>query len=61
MTFFEKLVLLPRVVAWPDCFAMSRLDLKLSSIFEFFRAMPMEVVDGVMSEKKGEKRRRSSA
>ena len=60
--FFDgKLVLLPRVVAWLDCFAESRLDLKLSSIYEFARAMPMEVVDGAMSEKRGEKRRRSFA
>ena len=55
--FDRKLDLLPHVVAWLDCFAESRLDLKLSSIFEFVRAMPMEVVDGAEGGKKGKKRR----
>ena len=57
--FDRKLVLLPHVVAWLDRFAESRLDLKLSSIHEFVRAMPMEVVDGVTGKKKGKKRRRN--
>jgi len=38
-----------------------RADLKLSSIFEFVRAMPMEVVNGVAGRKKTKKRRRSSS
>ncbi|EJK70537.1 hypothetical protein THAOC_08092, partial [Thalassiosira oceanica] len=41
--FGRELDLLPRVVAWLDRFAESRPDLKLSSIFEFVRAMPMKV------------------
>ena len=44
--FDKKLGLLPHVVAWLECFAESRLDLKLSSIFEFVQEMPMHVVDG---------------
>ena len=49
--FFDgKLVLLPYVIAWLDCFAKSRLDHKLSSIYEFARAMPMEFVDGAGDE-----------
>jgi len=56
-----KMELLPHVVAWLDRFAESRLDLKLSSIFEFARAMPMDVVDGVAGKKKRKKRRRGSA
>ena len=61
--FDRKLVLLPHVVAWLECFAEYRLNfklLKLSSIYEFVRAMPMEVVDGVAGKKKGKKRRRDS-
>ena len=57
----RELDLLPHVVAWLERFAESRLDLKLSSIFEFARAMPMEVVDGVAGKKKGKKRRRNNA
>ena len=40
-------------VAWLERFAESRLDLKMSLIHEFLRAMPMEVVDGVAGRKKG--------
>ena len=56
--FDRKLDLLPHVVAWLERFAEPRLDLKLSSIFEFVRSMPMEVVDGVAGKKKGNKRSR---
>lgn len=55
-----KLALLPHVVAWLERFAESRLDLKLSSICEFVRAMPMDAVVGEAAEEKGKKRRRSS-
>ena len=58
--FDRRLDLLPRVVAWLGRFADSRLDLKLSSIFEFVRAMPMDVVDGFAGEKKGNKRMHNS-
>ena len=58
--FDRKLGLLPHVVAWLERFAESRLDLKMSSIFEFVRAMPMNVVDGVAGEKKGKKRMHNS-
>ena len=44
--FDKKLGLLPHVVAWLDLFAEARLDRKLSSIFEFARAMPMDFVNG---------------
>ena len=54
--FDRKLDLLPYVVAWLEHFAAFRLDLKLSSIFEFVRAVPMDVVVGVAGEKKGKKR-----
>ena len=50
----KKLGLLPHVVAWLDLFAESRLDLKLSSIFEFVRAMPMDVVCGAARSKQRE-------
>ena len=59
--FDRKLDLLPHVVAWLERFAESRLDLKLSSIFEFVRAMPQEVVDGVAGKQKGKKRTRNSS
>ena len=59
--FEMNLDLLPRVVVWLDRFAESRLDLKLSSIFEFARAMPMDVIDGVTGKKKGKKRRLNNA
>ena len=53
--FSRGLDLLPYVVAWLERFAESRIDLKLQSIYQFMRAMPMKVVDGVMSETKGAK------
>ncbi|EJK51032.1 hypothetical protein THAOC_29836 [Thalassiosira oceanica] len=58
--FGRGLGLLPYVVAWLDHFAKSRPDLKLSSIFEFVRAMPMKVTDGVVGTAKGEKRKLNS-
>mmetsp|Transcript_22905 Transcript_22905/g.52572 ORF Transcript_22905/g.52572 Transcript_22905/m.52572 type:complete len:98 (-) Transcript_22905:590-883(-) len=45
--FGWELGLLPYVVAWLEHFAKSRPDLKLSSIFEFVRAMPMKVAEGM--------------
>ncbi|EJK51644.1 hypothetical protein THAOC_29165, partial [Thalassiosira oceanica] len=45
--FGRELGLLPYVVAWLEHFAKSRPDLKLSSIFDFVRAMPMKVANGV--------------
>ena len=42
-----ELDLLPHVVTWRERFAETRLDPKLSSICQFTRAMPMEVVSGV--------------
>ena len=59
--FDRKLDLLPHVLAWIECFAESRLDLKLPSVFDFVRAMPMEVVSGVAGKKKGKKRMRSKS
>ena len=53
--FGWELDLLPYVVAWLERFAESRFDLKLSSTFEFVRAMPMKVVDGVAGKRKGKK------
>ena len=53
--FDRRLDLLPRVVAWLGRFAEFRLDLKLSSIFQFVRAMPMDIVVGAAGTKKGEK------
>ncbi|EJK45444.1 hypothetical protein THAOC_35943 [Thalassiosira oceanica] len=58
--FGRELGLLPYVVAWLEHFAKSRPDLKLSSIFEFVRAMPMKVTDGVVGKAKGEKRKLNS-
>ena len=58
--FNMELDLLPHVVAWLERFAECRLDLKLSSMFEFVRAMPQEVIGGVGGKKKGKKRRRNS-
>ena len=55
----RELDLLPHVVAWLERYAETRLDLKLSSIFEFVRAMPQEVVDMVAGKKKGKKRSRN--
>ncbi|EJK77355.1 hypothetical protein THAOC_00818, partial [Thalassiosira oceanica] len=51
--FGRELGLLPYVIAWLDLFAKSRPDLKLSSIFEFVRAMPMKATDGVVGNVKG--------
>ena len=59
--FNRRLDLLPHVVAWLERFAGSRLDHKLSSIYEFVRAMPQEAVDGVAGKKKGKKRGRDNA
>ncbi|EJK51126.1 hypothetical protein THAOC_29738 [Thalassiosira oceanica] len=58
--FGWELGLLPYVVAWLEHFAKFRTDLKLSSIFEFVRAMPMKVTDGVVGSAKGVKRKFSS-
>ncbi|EJK48738.1 hypothetical protein THAOC_32437, partial [Thalassiosira oceanica] len=58
--FGRELGLLPYVVAWLEHFAKSRPDLMLSSIFEFVRAMPMKVADGVVGKAKGEKRKLNS-
>ncbi|EJK66635.1 hypothetical protein THAOC_12429, partial [Thalassiosira oceanica] len=58
--FGRELGLLPYVVAWLEHFAKSRLHLKLSSIFEFVRAMPMKVTNGVVGKAKGEKRKLNS-
>ena len=58
--FDRKLDLLPHVVAWLERFADTRLDLKLMSIFDFVRSMPMEVVIGVANKKKGKKRSHNS-
>jgi len=55
----RELDLLPHVVAWLERYAETRLELKLSSIFEFVRAMPQEVVDMVAGKKKGKKRSRN--
>ena len=41
-----------------DLLPHARLDLKLSSIFQFVRAMPMEVSNGIAGKKKEAKRRR---
>ena len=56
--FGWELGLLPNVVEWLERFAESRLDLKLSSIFEFVTAMPMNVVGGVGGKTIGKKRKR---
>ncbi|EJK67454.1 hypothetical protein THAOC_11507, partial [Thalassiosira oceanica] len=58
--FDRELDLLPCVVAWLERFADSRPVLKLSSIFDFVRAMPMVVVDGIAGEKKGKGLRRNN-
>ena len=55
--FDRELKLLPHVVAWLERFAELRLDLKLSSIFEFVREMPMKVTNRVVDKTKGEKRK----
>ncbi|EJK59403.1 hypothetical protein THAOC_20381 [Thalassiosira oceanica] len=58
--FGSELDLLPRVVAWLDRFAKSRPDLKLSSIFEFVRAMPMKVTARLLGMAEGKKRKPSN-
>ncbi|EJK76475.1 hypothetical protein THAOC_01760 [Thalassiosira oceanica] len=55
--FGMELGLLPYVVAWLDHFAKSRPDLKLSSVFEFVRAMPVKVAGGVVGKTEGVKRK----
>ena len=55
--FDRELKLLPHVVAWLERFAELRLDLKLSSIFEFVREMPMKVTNRVVGKTKSEKRK----
>ena len=51
--------LLPYVATWLESFAESRLDLKLSALYEFVRAMPMKVTNRVVDKTKGEKRKLS--
>mmetsp|Transcript_22501 Transcript_22501/g.53080 ORF Transcript_22501/g.53080 Transcript_22501/m.53080 type:complete len:541 (+) Transcript_22501:195-1817(+) len=55
----RRLDLLPYVAMWLERFAESQLDLKLTLIFDFVRAMPMDVVHGVVGKKKGKKRYRN--
>ena len=55
--FSRELNLLPHVVAWLERFADSRLDRKLSLIYEFVLAMPMKVTNRVVDKTKGEKRK----
>ena len=54
--FSWRLDLLPHVVVWLERFAGSRRDLKLTSIFDFVRAMPMDVIEAVAGKKKGRER-----
>ncbi|EJK74425.1 hypothetical protein THAOC_03898 [Thalassiosira oceanica] len=58
--FGMELHLLPYVVAWLERFAESRPEIKMSSIYEFVRAMPMKVADRMEGKTKGEKRKLSS-
>ena len=51
--FSWRLDLLPHVVVWLERFAGPRRDLKLTSIFDFVRAMPMDVIEAVAGKKKG--------
>ena len=53
----EELGLLPFVIAWLERFALSRRVLKLSSIFQFVRTMPNEIVDGCMGTLKKKHKR----
>lgn len=46
--FDWELYLMPHAVGWLERFAEARPDLKMSTIFEFMRAMPMYVVGGVV-------------
>ncbi|EJK45157.1 hypothetical protein THAOC_36244 [Thalassiosira oceanica] len=50
--FDWELYLMPHAVGWLERFAEARPDLKMSTIFEFMRAMPMYVVGGVVGKKK---------
>ena len=56
--FKEELDLLPYVVAWLERFAESRLDLKLSTIFAFLRAMPMSINTGSRVARKTKRKQR---
>ena len=58
--FGREFDLLPYVIAWLERFAEYRLDLKLLSIFEFVRAMPMKVTDRVAGTTNGKKRKLNS-
>ncbi|EJK58487.1 hypothetical protein THAOC_21382 [Thalassiosira oceanica] len=51
--FGMELDLLPYVVAWLERFAESRPELKLSSIYEFVRAMPTKVTKGWGGRRRG--------
>ncbi|EJK48926.1 hypothetical protein THAOC_32239, partial [Thalassiosira oceanica] len=51
--FGRELDMLPYVVAWLERFAKSRPDLKLSSIYEFMRAMPMKVTNPMQLTDRG--------
>jgi len=55
--FGRELGLLPYVVAWLERFAESRLDLKLTALYDFVRAMPLKVVNRVVDQTKGKKRK----
>ena len=55
--FGREMGLLPYVVAWLERFAESRLDIELSALYEFARAMPMKVVEGVAGTTNGKKRK----
>ena len=59
--FDREMGLLPSVVAWLERFAKARLDLKLSALYEFVRAMPMKVTDRVAGKTKGKKRKLDSS
>ena len=58
--FGREMGLLPYVIAWLERFAESRLDLKLSVLYEFVREMPMKVTAKVVGKKKGTKRKLNS-
>ena len=58
--FGREFDLLPYVVAWLERFAESRPDLKLSSIFDFLRAMPMKVTDRMVDRTNGKKRKHNN-
>ena len=58
--FGREMGLLPYGVAWLERFAESRLDIKLSAMYEVVRAMPMKLVEGMACKTKGKKRKLSS-